>query len=134
MKKTRVGVFAVTALVLVGCSSEPEKAEPIDFTGMLALNQVMIRPDIDERGGCVGKDGFSDIREGVSVLISDKSGEPLVKTKLNQGRPKDNFTCTFRFTAEVPGGEDFYTVQVAARNKMTYTGEEMKAGIQMSLS
>lgn len=91
----------------------------------------------DLGGECRGFRGYSDLGEGASVTVYDEKGAVIATGTLQAGVPggAGEFTCQFPFTIEdVPGGSEFYQVEVSHRGKVTVSAEEAREeGAQLSL-
>lgn len=89
---------------------------------------------------CRGTGGYSDINEGMEVLLKS-NGVTLDVARFSPGSlsrvdtptpprgvyaVKSTTHCSFRFTLAVPPGHDFYTVTVGRRGERTYTWEEIR--------
>ena len=117
----------VVALVAAGCGSrEPETANVVGSIEVQGRAQVEIPR---QSGPCYVKDGYDDVREGVSVVIRDGKGEvvaltplwaPVVTFTSGVESPYD-YKCRFNFIAEgVPKGHDFYSVEVGHRGQVNF--------------
>jgi hypothetical protein len=83
---------------------------------------------------CSGRGGYSDIHAGTGVTIADASGAVVATGSLQSGRASSSTTCDFTFTVpDVPAGEDFYQVEVSHRGTLTYTADQLRAGLALSL-
>lgn len=88
---------------------------------------------------CEGQGGYSDINQGTEVrLLSD--GKLLDVTRLGMGTLGQKPTigakmaCTFEFTLNVPGGHEFYTVEIGRRGSNSYRASEILAPNTLSYS
>jgi hypothetical protein len=83
---------------------------------------------------CNGKGGYADLKNGVQVLIEDKSGTILEKGELGGGTVTNGY-CDFPFTIWNVPASDFYQVEIGRRGGLTYTKAEMEAaGWTLALS
>ncbi|MEU7815278.1 hypothetical protein [Pseudonocardia sp. NPDC049154] len=83
---------------------------------------------------CSGDGGYSDIHAGTGVTIANAAGAVIATGSLSSGRASSSTTCDFTFTVpDVPAGEDFYQVEVSHRGTLTYTADELRAGLGLSL-
>jgi hypothetical protein len=110
-----VAVVIVTVLVLLAGGTLTYlvlRPGTLTITGSLRINDSF-RPDDD----CVGIDGFSDIRGGAQVTVTDARGTVVAIGALGAGVMAGNGTfCTFRFTVKnVPSGKGFYGIEVSHR-------------------
>lgn len=90
---------------------------------------------------CSGKGGYDDIHGGAQVVITDAANttiaigalEPGIPTR-DPGRPGYATECRFPFSiADVPGGHEFYGVEISHRGKLQYTREQMASPLEFSL-
>lgn len=81
------------------------------------VNGIRLVPMKDFKQGhpCSTVDGYSDIRPGAEVVISDDAGRTLAITSLGRGRFNASLQCSFPFHARVPAGLGFYGVEVTHR-------------------
>lgn len=74
--------------------------------------------------GCHTTSGFGDIAGDAPVIITDGSGNVILRTTLKSGVYDLNADCVFGFTGVVPK-EDGYTIKVAQRNPLPYKQSEI---------
>ncbi|GAA2873688.1 hypothetical protein GCM10010472_33700 [Pseudonocardia halophobica] len=141
--RSRKGVFVggiaagVAALGLViGIGAVASAASSMDVTGTFRL----VDDGYYGYGGfssgsvCSGGGGYSDIHAGTGVTIANAAGAVIATGSLSPGRASSSTTCDFTFTVpDVPAGEDFYQVEVSHRGTLTYTADELRAGLGLSL-
>lgn len=80
---------------------------------------------------CEGTGGFSDLREGAQVTVTDAAGSVVAIGALQAGASPLVGTCVFPFTIkDVPGGSGFYGVQVGGEQRGTvrFTEDQMRSG------
>ncbi|MFF2518983.1 hypothetical protein [Streptomyces sp. NPDC058086] len=83
----------------------------------------------DGLGGCEGTGGYDDIAEGTSVTVYDAAGAVIATGSLGTSS-YDAPTCTFDvFIDGVPGGEDFYKVEVSHRGTVQLNADQAKNGL-----
>lgn len=120
-----VGVAVVVAMSRGG---EPKPA-PFTLSGKLELSADGA---FSANPRCGGKGGYDDINRGASVTVYDAGGTVVATGELGEGRfvgQKLDDPCAFPFTvANVPGGGQFYQVEVSHRGKVTVTADAAKAG------
>jgi hypothetical protein len=93
---------------------------------------VTSRADVTSTGtGCFTSGGYADIAAGAQIIIKDAAGKVLATTTLGPGVGAG--ICTFPFTADVPRGSDFYGVELARRGVVTFSAEQMAAGVHLSI-
>lgn len=88
---------------------------------------VLTDEDLDVVGEtCAGSGGFSDVTEGLAVVVKDEAGKVLATSRLRSGEVvEDGDACSFPFTVEVPRA-DFYTFEVGNRGDQTYSHEDLR--------
>lgn len=75
---------------------------------------------------CAGSGGYSDIRDGAQVTVTDETGKLLGVGSLNEGVGVSG-SCLLTFdTIEVPKAK-FYSVEVSHRGKITDSFAEAKS-------
>jgi hypothetical protein len=108
--------------------------EPFTLAGTMRLPDESTKTE-GLPGGykCVGAREYSDVVPGAAVTVEDESGKLLAKGAIessNNGRD----SCLLLFNVDnVPGGAEFYRVQVAQRDEMNYTESEAKEGVEISI-
>jgi hypothetical protein len=117
--------FGVTAL---------HKDEPFTLEGTLQLNSDSITTGGLPPGfNCAGSGGYSDIAPGAPVTVSDEGGTLLAKSTFD-GSVGGPGWCALSFSVkDVPAGSKFYRVEVARRGDMSYTEEEARARVGLTL-
>jgi hypothetical protein len=102
---------------------------------------------------CLTEGGYADIRTGTQVTVKDAGGKVIAIGSLGPGTvraaqtlPKFNaekgvvedvsqaVKCGFEFSvAGVPGGESFYSVEVAHRGDVRFSSADIGSPLEMSL-
>lgn len=130
----------ITALVIIATAGDretvgnpvPVGAFSLDFTatGTFTLYDY----DSNQNSStCSGTDGYSDISVGTQVRVSNTAGHIVALGELEPSsyRPGE---CEFTFEVTgVPQGEEFYQIEVSHRGTLTYSEEEMRSGLALSL-
>jgi len=146
-----VTISAFGAVLLSGCSGEPEESEPEALTingavftvinDALAYGEMAGADDANsplvDGGPCIAAAGYDDISEGVQVTIRDSKGEIVGVGALSGGiqTGSEGYTnadsvffdlpiCAFSFSIEAPAGLGFYSVSVGNENRGEVTFEE----------
>ena len=108
---------------------------------------------IREGAECKASSGFSDIRRGGQVVVTDRNGGILGAGELSDGtQVRSGLTkqfvvtsrslygsnpsiCEFTFSFEVPGGKKLYNLSVgnSFRGEILYTEEELAFGVALEL-
>jgi hypothetical protein len=83
-------------------------------------------------GECAGQGRVADIRRGAIVTVYDASGAIIGTGQLEAGAGTDG-SCVFPFAIDDVRVGDFVQVEVAHRGRLTYSADEVAAGIRMDV-
>jgi hypothetical protein len=121
----------------------PTTAVPVmAVVGTVTLNSASI---FTNRGAgaavgqrCSGNGRYLDLTEGAPVTITDASGAVVALTKLGTGElgltaGGYGLTCAFPFSASVPLGKAFYSVQVAQRDQQRFAESALSAPLAITI-
>ncbi|WNO76001.1 MULTISPECIES: hypothetical protein [unclassified Streptomyces] len=102
-------------------------SEPFDLTGTFVLTDGVIS---DGATSCKGSGGYDDIGMGTSVTVYDAAGAVIGSSGLFiSTHDKTAGTCTYQIAVEaVPGGHDFYQVEISHRGKIQLSAADARAG------
>lgn len=78
---------------------------------------------------CEGSKGYSDIKEGLGVVVTNEDGRTIGSSRLtHEGLEEigDDDFCALAFEVTVQPAE-FYTVAVGQRGELTYSHAELEA-------
>lgn len=77
---------------------------------------------------CSGTGGYSDIKAGANVKLSDGKGNIIATSQLNAGTIERSQRCLFTFSLDDVPDEDFYVIGVGGgrRGELTYSKSEMQ--------
>lgn len=106
--------------------------ETVRVEGSFEINDYSEYWRDDDGDPCEGEGGYGDINASTQVIVTNGRGDALTRTSLGQGRVSD-LSCRYEFEFEVTEGEETYVVAVGRRGETSYTFEEIKRGIQLSL-
>jgi hypothetical protein len=81
---------------------------------------------------CEGEGGYGDINASTQVVVTNGEDDSLTRTELGPG-VVDGLSCKYEFSFEVTEGEDMYVVAVGDRGESTYSFDELKEGLALSL-
>jgi len=126
-------------------ADQPAAAGPRQLTGSMTVVGVHggAQSNVTVVGGtCTTARGFSDVAEGASVTVYDKTGTIVATGALGRGSGtmRDQSAqfpdiyigiCTFPFSIQVPDS-DFYQVEVTHRGRTTVARADM-SGVRLSL-
>lgn len=124
--------LALLATLAAGCSGT---STTIDVSGAIAIAPAPGGWTGSAGELCkTGSGGHSDLKEGAQVVISDAVGKTIAIGQLAAGVQDGVGGCRFTFrVTKVPGGQDFYGIEVTHRGRLQYTAEQMKKPIEMTL-
>jgi hypothetical protein len=94
---------------------------------------TLIDSDISRSAsGCAGTGGFSDVKQGMQVVVKNQKGEILALGELdsdNYSGEHANVVCEFPFSVrDIPRAE-FYEIEVGRRGGLKYSLDDLrKAG------
>jgi hypothetical protein len=107
----------------------PQPATPsvIEMTGLFALLGGYDFDGANEMNAttCWGVGGYSDIREGLQVIIRDGSSQILASTVLVFEDLQ--FRCLFSWRAQNIKVSDFYSVEIGRRGELVYSHSDLVA-------
>jgi hypothetical protein len=113
-----IGVAGVIALATGG--------EKRQIAGSLTLFDSDFR---SQRVGstCSGNGGYSDLKAGTDVKVTDRGGEILGTSALGPGRIVSSGECDFLFDFDELPDSDFYVVTLGSgtRGELSYSRKEM---------
>ena len=136
MKKMYVALLAL--LGLVGCGS-PEP-HVFDVVGTLDVTQPMSR-GVDGVT-CFTGSGYTDIKTGTQVSVTDAAGDVVALGELGYGVAKDTYpqlpgtdVCRFDFRIEgIPGKDgDIFGVEVANRGSVNFKAAGKTTPVSLNL-
>jgi hypothetical protein len=117
----RLACALAALFLLAGCSSA-KAALPIAVSGTVTLVDANSAAEWAVAGRCTGTGGFSDLKTGAEVVISDDSGKTLAISSLTAPVTGDVAgRCIFGFSADVPAGKHFYGVTVTHRGAVKFS-------------
>lgn len=90
-------------------------------------------PVSGDGSGCELPSTLTDIGEGTQITLSEGTSGPVgASTLAYDGGDLSSCTFTFDFD-EVPAGAAFYLIEVPGRGQLTYTEDELRAGVEITL-
>lgn len=108
-----------------------KKSDTITMMGQITLTKYSGWDATND--GCSGKGGYSDIGRGTGVTIKAGSGEVVGVGRLARGVVITG-GCQFTWiVADIPGDEQFYTVEISHRGAMTYSRAGVEGVLKTSL-
>lgn len=86
----------------------------------------------DDGDSCQGEGGYGDINSSTQVVLSNGTGDIITRSNLGPGEVQDSI-CTYSFELEVTEGEESYVLAVGDRGETTYSFDDLKSGVELSL-
>jgi hypothetical protein len=106
---------------------QSETIETIRISGTLTLagGYDFDGPEGRTATTCWGVGGYSDIREGLQVVVRDSSSKILASTSL----VFDNatFACRLKWRTDNVPRSDFYSIEIGRRGELIYSYEELES-------
>ncbi|UVE96682.1 hypothetical protein [Dietzia sp. B32] len=101
--------------------------------GTFTVVSTPAEPVSGDRTGCDMPITLSDIGEGTTITLIE-GGTTQIGTAMLVYSGGDLSSCTFTFEfPDVPAGGSFYMVELAGRGQLTYTEDELRAGVDITL-
>jgi hypothetical protein len=138
-----LGFTVVIAVGLTACSSSIDSSQSATFEGSGTLsttaNVDTTHTQFPKGNGCVQAAGYSDIRAGTKVVVSNSNGGTIAVGRLQRpvlGHMYANHVCVYLFTIDnIPETSDlFYGVHVGGldRPNPIYSKSQLGSGIQIA--
>jgi hypothetical protein len=74
---------------------------------------------------CWGVGGYSDIREGLQVVVRDSSSRILATAAL--AFDSAEFTCSLKWQVQNVAKSDFYSIEIGRRGELIYSHAELES-------
>lgn len=101
--------------------------------GTFTVVSTPAEPVSGDRTGCDLPVTLSDIGEGTTITLIE-GGTAQIGTAMLVYSGGDLSSCTFTFEfPDVPAGGSFYMVELPGRGQLTYTEDELRAGVDITL-
>lgn len=128
-----IAVVGLVAFIVLRPGESEEPAQPFDMSGTVRLAGGAIKTGSLPFGyKCSGAKEFQDVGPNTPILIEDEEGRLLAKGSIQSSSAPTGDECLLRFrVSDVPGGARFYRVQVGQHPQMSYTEDEIKAGVEL---
>lgn len=98
-------------------------APKYDLSGMVGL---LDRDGYSSSGGaCAGDGGYSDIEQGLQVVVKNAEGTILGTGHLEPGSVRGGY-CVFRFRVNDLPRSRFYAVEAGRRGAITYSFQQLE--------
>lgn len=128
-------VLAGVGLVLWFSRGELAAAGTLTIRGTVTVPLTSDIQPIDTQ--CDGSGGYSDMRAGAQVTVTDSASKTIALGQLDPGRV-DGSTghqlCVFTFAvAGVPSGANFYGIEVSHRGRVQYAEADLTKPLKLSL-
>jgi hypothetical protein len=133
----------LAAIVLIGAGSAVGVyllTSKTDIVDMLSPNMTVtgtVTLDLDNMTNsgtaCWGKRGFTDLKAGAPVVVTDAAGKTVGMGALDPGKEIGG-RCVLSFKVkDVPKGSDFYGVAVTHRGVVQFSADDVKQPVSLSL-
>lgn len=106
--------------------------ETVTVTGTFDVSDVDEYYSARDGAACEGEGGYGDINANTQVILTDGAGDVITRTELGPGEIQD-YSCHYEYSFEVTEGEDLYVVAVGDRGESSYSFDDLKAGLALSL-
>lgn len=106
--------------------------ETTTITGTFAVLDSDEYRYADDGDFCEGEGGYGDINSSTQVVLSNSTGDIITRSNLGPGLI-DSRMCVYSFELEVTEGEDSYVLAVGDRGESTYSFDDLKSGVDLSL-
>jgi hypothetical protein len=122
----KAAAVLIAILVSSGCSSA-KAAQTIPISGTVTLVDSDSAAAWAVTNKCTGAGGYSDIKTGAEVVISDDGGKTLAISSLTAPMLSGDVAgrCIFGFAADVPPGKHFYSVTVTHRGAVKFAEDAL---------
>lgn len=125
--------LAATALVAltIGFLASPAVADDHKISGTFVLSPGSIGSiNVERYNGlpCDGSsvsDGYSDLREGTKIRVTDDKDKTVAVAALSAGKSDAKLRCHFHFSVQVPD-RPIYSIEISHRGALTYTKKKLE--------
>ncbi|TQS29098.1 hypothetical protein [Microbispora sp. KK1-11] len=143
--RTRVALILAAASALTACAADPPAPAPpktLAVFGTITVPGGVTEQGLDGGPGqtCVMDGGYSDIRQGAQVVVSDEKGTTIAIGNLGEGtldlpnlQAWGTRSCVFPFLVKAPAGRRFYGVEVSHRGRLQYTEAQLAEALRLTL-
>jgi len=130
--KFRMALIGIATFVIIGVSAAGiilflEQHKSIDISSTVTLNgKLTSQWGLDDAVAgvgftCSGRGGYSDMKEGATVTVTDDSGRIIKVSELSTGVYGSSSSCVFKFKAEKVPYSEVYQIEVSHRGKVVYS-------------
>ncbi len=132
-------LIAAATLTLVAACGTSTAATPknIDIHGTITVTREGVTKG-SEGEPCRPDGGYSDIRPGTQVVVTDPAGKTIAVGALGTGANRTRSAsylgdCEFPFRVTAPAGHQFYGVEVSRRGRLQYPAERLSGPLELTL-
>lgn len=130
MKTARIAAASAALLVIAGCggSGGKEPAKTFTASGTFTLKQVSLGDTPNDP--CGGTGGFSDIQEGVAVVVRNSNGKKVALGQLGPGvrdeltltsDTSDSGYCVFPVeVTDIPAKGTIFSIEISHRGEIAF--------------
>lgn len=124
-------VASVVLLAVIGTVVIVSRSGGVTIKGTLRLFDLgEFTPSV---GSCAGHGGYSDIRAGAQVVITDAEANTIALGSLGLGKPDGSSFCVFPFTVQDVPGRSYYGVEVSHRGRVQYSRGDVGKELALTL-
>ncbi|MEV5411029.1 hypothetical protein AB0K60_19565 [Thermopolyspora sp. NPDC052614] len=130
---------AVLLALTTACSTSTAAPKPanIDIHGTITVTKEGVFQG-SEGEPCHPDSGYSDIRPGTQVVITDPTGKTIAVGALGNGTNRTRSTsylsdCEFPFRVTAPAGQQFYGVEIGRRGRLQYAADRLGQPLELTL-
>jgi hypothetical protein len=131
---TAAALLALTTACGTSTAATPKN---IDIHGTITVTREGVTKG-SEGEPCRPDGGYSDIRPGAQVVITDPAGKTIAVGALGNGANRTRSAsylsdCEFPFRVTAPAGHQFYGVEVSRRGRLQYAAERLREPVELTL-
>ncbi len=137
--RARAALLAAALLLLPGCASDPPDVSAPSPSTLTVTGKLIVKgdyPAVQVDGIMCGTGGgYTDIREGAQVVVTDESAKTIALGRLGKGAwANTTAECIFFFTVTgVPTGLQFYGIEVSHRGRLQYTAAQLATPLALTI-
>lgn len=114
----------VSGMAVAPVGAAASDAATMSLSGEVTLPGTAGETYVITEDGCVGLNGYSDLRAGRQVVVRDESGTIIGVTEIAASDATD--ACSWTFSVDVPEA-DFYAVSIPMEVERVFSQEEVDA-------
>ncbi len=135
--RARAALLAA-ALLLSGCGGDPTavatQPRTLTVSGTLTVKGTYPAVSTVDEITCTTGGGYTDIRQGTQVVVTDESARTIALGRLGYGSWERREGCIFLFmVADIPAGQRFYGIEVGHRGRLQYTAAQLATPLALTI-